>query len=131
MFRIELFCEGRKLEEVYRSLAGKVVQISAPQPVANAVAGRDGKLEQATGGTLAELFVTHLQERGISAVKKSDLLAWLPTMSKSPGSAGYVLKQLVQAGVLQSNGLRGKSCSYNVQLSTPKPAAKAKSKKGK
>lgn len=106
MFRIECFCEDRKLVEVLHALNGLVTMHTPPQPVVNA-ALVNGKLSAKTDGSAMQLLAAWIKKNKLKQLRMSDMRNFAKENGKSPGSAGYFTNQAIKAGILKKHGRNG------------------------
>ena len=113
MFRIEVYCDDKKLAYVLWALAGHVLGSPNVMPVVNAKKS-GGKIKQATNGKLLDLFTDHVRKEpqgtSISARYVKDFLQGI---GNSSASYGYVLKNAQAAKVIRKVG-KGTHSKYAI-----------------
>jgi hypothetical protein len=118
MFRVEFFCDDKKLANAIRALTGLALGQPNIAPMINAEKTKNG-LKQETNGKLVGLFAAHLRKRKITQVKAGDVKSWLESQGNSALSYSYLLKQAKSAGVLKQTGT-GSASVYTVIAPPPK-----------
>jgi len=126
VFRIEFFCDDKKLHLALRALAGLAVGQPAVLPVVNVKKTKGGGLAQQTNGRLVEIFTEHLRKTKPATIKAADVQSFLADAGLSNKNYGYLLRQLQAARLIKKTG-KGTASVYKVVL--PKAAA-AKAAKG-
>ena len=111
MFRVNFFCEDKKLADALRGLAGLAAGSPEVQPVANAV-HKNGKI-QAASGSLEEQFFRYAKSNKIEKFKSTDLREFCKLVGMAPASRTYMVKQLVKAGAVKKHGA-GQKTYYTV-----------------
>src|SRR5215475_10377963 len=110
MFRIEIFCDDKKLSYVLWALAGHVLGEPKCQPVANAVA-KNGRVQAETSGDMVEMFLKHLAERGSTTFNPVFMQDWCASLGLKPKSYSNILAKGITAKVwkrVPQKGLKGK-----------------------
>jgi hypothetical protein len=117
MFKIEATCEDNKVHLVLRALVGLIHPNPTVVPVSNAVHA-NGKLHAETNGDLLEQFVLHCKKKKLTVITPKEMIAWMPTVGRSPKSYSNLLTRATEAHILKkapgSNGNRG--VRYNISL---------------
>ena len=125
MFRIECFCDDRKLPDVLRALAGLALGQPVIVPVINAevIKGKKNKKPEqeqeqeqvvaTTRGRLADLFALHLAKDKPEAVDTNYARGFLKSIGRPPGNASYMLQETKKAGLLRKAG-KGNQSRYTV-----------------
>lgn len=113
MFRIEAFCDDRRLGDVLRAMAGLIIDSPRVTPVVNAQL-RNGKLAAQSEGSLPVMFAKFIRENKVKEVNARVAREWLVSMGRSKLSSNYLLKNCVQSGILKSVG-KGTKMKYTVQ----------------
>lgn len=102
MFRIaNVYVQDKDLASVLHALAGKVIKMDVPQPVANATVSRSGEIVAESSGSLRDMFVQHLSTSREQEIKMRDVKAWLESKGKPVLSANYLIGAAQQMGVLK------------------------------
>lgn len=114
MFRINLFCDDRKLPELLRALTGLTVGVPDIRPVVNAEAGANGPVAK-TNGSLVEKFTLYAKEHKLKQFTSKEARDICKAIGLAPGSSSYVTGQLVGAGVLKRGGANAKRRFYTVR----------------
>lgn len=127
MFRVEFFCDDKRLGDALRALTGLAIGNPAVQPVTNAKVSRGGALRQVTEGRLVDLFAAHLAKTKPKEFTARDVQTFLSNQGTAPGSFGYVLKQAIAAKLIRKKSTKfaGPGTKY-VMIAAPKKAAKTK-----
>ena len=113
MFRITCMVEDKHLADVLHAIVGKVLQMEAPTPVANAVF-KNGSVSAQTGGRLVEMFALHLKRNKPSHVDTAFAKSFLSSVGRSPSSAGYLLKHAIDAALIKKSKGEGPKATYVV-----------------
>jgi len=111
MFRVNLFCEDKKLADVLRGLAGLAVGNPEVQPVVNAV-HKNGKIAAASG-SLVEQFASYVKQNKITKFTSAEMKEFTKLAGMSPSSRSYLVKQLQTAGAVKKHGA-GQKTYYTV-----------------
>jgi hypothetical protein len=112
MFRIECFCDDKKLAAVLRALAGLVVGSPGVTPVINAEV-KAGKLKQSTGGKLIDLFAEHLRAEKPEVIDSDYARAFIKDLGMSPASYTYLLRKACDTKLVRKTG-KGTQSKYTV-----------------
>lgn len=96
MFKVEFYCDDKKVGVALWRLLGIAIGKPEATPVVNAKPKRNGKIEQVTrSGNATDLFLAELRKERQRQINIADVRAWLDASgAAASGSAGYVLKQL-------------------------------------
>lgn len=119
MFRIEFFCDDRRVGDALRNLMGIAIGSPTAQPVINAEK-TNGKIKAQSGGKLIEMFAHHIANIKDDTFTPKDAQAWLKKLGKSPLSASYILKGVLAQGLVKRTGKSSQSI-YHVIKALPKP----------
>ena len=103
VFRFEVFVTTKQLGEALALLSGRVTQITPPQLVANAGAGRNG-VTPITSGRLVDLFARWLQQHKLKEFDNKKTREFLQSIGRAPGSASYLLTVTKQHGLIKNIG---------------------------
>jgi hypothetical protein len=112
VFRVNLFCDDKKLADVLRGLAGLAVGNPEVQPVVNAEK-KNGKVVAAGSGDNAALFAKYAKTNKLTKIKATDLRGFCKSIGVSETSYGYFGKQLQKAGAIKKHGT-GSASYYTV-----------------
>jgi hypothetical protein len=123
MFRIECFCDDKRLAEILNALNGKAYQVSAI-PVANARKAAGGAVRQINGST-TELLMAGIAKRKLRDVGAQDMKAIMVEAGFNETSYSHPLKQAQDMGLLKR--VPAKNQKYTRYKVIPKKA-KSKSK---
>lgn len=96
MFKIEFFCDDKRLAPALRALTGIALQAPSVTPVINAEAHRNG-IRQATNGTITDLFTAHMDKTKPDTISVALVRDFLKSQGTSGASAQYVLKKLLKS----------------------------------
>ena len=114
MFRIECFCDDRKVGDVLRLLAGLAVGQPVAQPVVNA-AMKNGKMIAKTNGSPIELLRVWVKKSGLKAVSATDLKRFQVEHGRSPTGYSFLARQAQKAGLLKKSPKgKGNKSRYEV-----------------
>jgi len=114
MFRIEIFVDDRKLSYVLWALAGHVLEIKPPQPVANAQV-RNGKVRAKVQGDRVEMLMQYLRENKIKRmVGPSTVKEFCTSTGLSDKSYSNVLDKARRAKLLLRHKGKGAQYIYTV-----------------
>lgn len=119
MFRVEFFCDDRKVGDALRNLLGIAVGVPVATPVINAEQ-KGGKVQSQSNGKLIEMFAHHISSSKADSVTSKEIQAWLSKIGMSPMSSSYVIKHSVSRGVLKKIAIG----NYRVIRALPKPTKK-------
>lgn len=101
MFKIEAFCDDKRLPDVLRALAGKAMNVVAV-PVLNAQPKEQVK---AIGrGDVVEMFLRRLQEQRKREFRAPDLASFLEEIGLSKTSVGHYLTRMRRAKIASCRG---------------------------
>ena len=103
MFRIECFCDDKKLSYVLWALAGHIHGSPSITPVVNTKKS-GGKIKQATNGKLLDLFAEHIKDKTAETINARFVKDFLEKNGNTPTSHGYVLKQALAAKMIRKTG---------------------------
>jgi hypothetical protein len=104
LFKLEFFVESSRLGEVYKALAGKVRNMSAPIPVINAQANGKDRVAAIGRGELIEMFIDWLRKHKLKDFRASDARAFLEEHGRSHSSYSYLFDGLRDAGLATRTG---------------------------
>lgn len=134
LFRFEVFVTSKQLGDALALLSGRVAEISPPQLVANAKAGRGGNgVTPMAGGKLVEMFGNWLRQHKLREFTNSTTKEFLTSIGRSPGSATYLQTQAREHGLIknvskhptmgrwQVLGMRAAAASKRKPTKTSKP----------
>jgi hypothetical protein len=124
MFKIQFFCDDKKVGDALRGLMGIALGIPEAMPVVNAEVTKTG-IKQQSGGSLPQMFVHYITSNKIDRITPAETRAWCKKQGMSPLSASYVLKNAVNMRVLRKEGMSSKTV-YFIIRALPKPSAKGK-----
>jgi hypothetical protein len=120
MFRIECFCDDRKLAAVLLAMQGLLLDIPKVQPVANA-AVKNGELVAETNGTAVAMFVAYLRKKKIGEVNAAITKDFLSGQGRSPNSYSSLLRGCINQGFLKkAGGKTGKGHKTQYVVTAPK-----------
>lgn len=109
MFKVEFIVRAKDLGPMLVSLSGKVMELKQT-PIVVGVSGGNG----ADVGNLPEAFVNYLRKHKMPMISAATVKDYLKSVGRPPTSHGYVLKQLLAAGVLTRVG-KGTGMKYRVK----------------
>jgi hypothetical protein len=92
MFRIEFFCDDKKLAQALQALAGIAATQPTVVPVIN-VEKSKGELKQNTNGRIIEMFSAHLRKTKPATINSADVKAFLQRHGRPKSSVSYLLSQ--------------------------------------
>jgi hypothetical protein len=113
MFRIECFCDDKRLAQVLRVLTGLVIGSPAVAPVLNAEQEKGGRIKQASNGKLIDLFSAHLKKDNPETINARYVKSFLQEIGSSPLSYSHVLKQAIDSKLVRKTG-KGTRSKYTV-----------------
>jgi hypothetical protein len=115
MFRIEFFCDDKKLPLVLHAIAGLALGDPKIAPVINAErAPKGGGVKQITNGKLLDLFAVYLTKTKATEITPQDAQAFLKNAGRSPQSASYMLRNAVEHHMLKRGSGKGAQANYLV-----------------
>lgn len=96
MFRVEFFCDDKKVGDALRRLVGIAIGKPQVEPVVNAEKKPNGKIEQVTAnGGMVDLYIAHIKKHRLKEVSVQAAREFLvESGAGSAASAGYLLKHL-------------------------------------
>lgn len=103
MFRIECFCDDKKLAQVLNALQGLILADPRITPVVNAKAG-NGTIKATSGGSSLELFEQYLAASKVKEFGSSFVSDFLRQHGKSTKSASYILISATKHGLIRLKG---------------------------
>lgn len=112
MFRIEIFCDDKKLATVLNALTGLILGNPTVQPVANAKV-KNGKVKALTNGTAVEMLADYIRKNNLEVLNAKVIKGFLKGVGLSPGSSSYLIRQGIGAGFLRKHG-KGTGMTYKV-----------------
>lgn len=124
MFRIEFFCDDKKVGDALRGLMGIAVGAPAVTPVINAEV-QEGKIKAKTNGKLVNQFIAHIQQSKVNEIRPKEVGIWLKSIGMSSLSASYVLRLACDMRILRKTG-GSISTVYHVVRALPAPKKGAK-----
>jgi len=107
LFRIEFFCDDKKLAEALRGLSGVALGDPKILPVVNGAVS-NGKAVANGSGDIADLFRDYARQHKAKEFKAADIKKFCKHVGKSETSYGYYLKALIAAGMFKKTGKGGK-----------------------
>ena len=113
MFRVECFCDDKRLAAVMRALSGVVHDLKAV-PVANLEksAPKNGKLVP-KGDGLLDLFAKYLAKIKAKVISPTEARKFMQSVGRAPESYSYLVKNAIAHGVLKRQG-KGSGMRYKV-----------------
>lgn len=103
MFRVVAYVEDKFVGECLNRLAGLATQVETPQPVTNVVNTRGGLKAKTAGGTLCERYIDELRKTKLTETSNAVIRQWLVSQHAKPTSAPYIMKCLLNAGVVKKH----------------------------
>lgn len=107
MFRIEFFCDDKKLAEALRGLSGIALGDPKIMPVVNGAVS-NGHAVASVPGDISDLFRDYAKTHKMKEFKAGDIKKFCKHIGKSESSYGYYLKSLTGAGMFKKTGKGGK-----------------------
>src|SRR5215831_2537258 len=106
LFRIECFVESNKLGDVLTALAGKVRQMSPPQPVINAKPNGQGGpgVSPMSRGDMIEMFLDWIKQHKLKEIRAKDAMTFREEHGRSRGSYSYLLTTLKERKIVKHVG---------------------------
>jgi hypothetical protein len=111
VFKVNFFCDDKKLADALRALAGLAAGIPEVLPVVNAV-HKNGKV-QAQSGSMEEQFARYAKANSLTKFKAADVTGFCKVAGFAPASRSYLIKQLVKSHIVKKSGA-GTSTVYTV-----------------
>jgi len=112
MFRVEFFCDDKRLAEALRSLAGVAIGDPKAQPVTNGE-NKNGAVVALDDGNVAMAFVRYAKTHKLTSPVAEDFRDFCRYLGKSQTSYMYYRKKLIELGALKRRG-KGKSVQFTV-----------------
>jgi len=100
MFRVECYCDDKRLGDVFRALAGLILKPPTAVPVVNAEVSNGEIVGIVAATDITDLLASHLKQRGTATIKSREIGAWLKGLGRSSNSATYTAKKAVEVGIL-------------------------------
>ncbi len=119
MFRIECFCEDKRLAKVMRLLAEEQVANLSAVPVANAETN-GGRVVARTTGEKIEMFADWLKANRLRTPTPDDVRRFQREHGYAEGGYSLTLQTAVAAKVLRKKGGPGLGTTYEVVAAKPK-----------
>jgi hypothetical protein len=113
MFRIECYCDDKKLHLVLEALEGLI----HPSPKINRIVNagfENGQMKALTEGSMVEALQAHLKKTKIKEFRAEFVKAFLKGAGWSPTSYSHCLKEAVKVGLLRRTGT-GSASRYIVR----------------
>jgi hypothetical protein len=120
VFKVELFCDKRRLGDIYEAVAGYAL---APGPTARPVSGAEvnGSGEVAPrrgGGDIVGLFREWVKKNKLTLISAGEVRQFLKEAGRNPSTYSHVLTKLRDARlVVLKPGGKGNKTRYTVTLS--------------
>jgi len=115
MFRVELFCDDRKLPDVLRALTGLLIGEPKIQPVVNGKK-ENGVLVASNRGTLNEMFVKYAKTHSLTKFAPVELKEFCRYTGYAESSYNYVLDVLKANKLVRKHG-SGRNVRYSAVAS--------------
>lgn len=125
LFRIEFFCEDKRVGDALRHLLGIAIGHPVATPVINAEVegkGEHKKIKQVSNGSMASQLMAYINKSHKETITPKETAAFLEEHGFSKASAHYTLRQCTDARFLRKTG-KGTHTIYYVIRALPKPAA--------
>jgi hypothetical protein len=103
MFRVEFFCDDKKLADALRSLMGIAHGAPSVTPVVNEVRTGNG-LAAASNGTNSERFFHMLKKVKGREVKAGEIKSLMKEAGLNPTSINHFIKSGQKAGLVTKHG---------------------------
>src|SRR5262245_55080120 len=103
MFRIECFCEDKKLPTVLLALQGLILDRPEVTPVVNANVA-NGKIIQETGGTQPEMVLAYFKRNKVKQFSAADIKAVLRSIGAKENNSNHCAKVLYRRGLIRKTG---------------------------
>lgn len=132
MFRIEFFCEDKRVGDALRHLLGIAIGHPTTTPVINAEVNGKGehkKIRAQSDGSMSSMLMAYINKSHKETITPKETGVFLTEHGFSKASAHYCLRQCTDARFLRKTG-KGNSTIYYVVRALPKPAAATNGKKG-
>jgi len=113
MFKITAYCDDRRLADVLHALTGIIHANPTVEPVANAQV-TNGKVTAVSSGNTPQQLGDFIRKNKMTEITPKQAKDWLKNNGRSIQSGSYVLKYLVDHGVLRKTG-RGTGTRYTVK----------------
>lgn len=123
MFRIECFCEDRRVAEVLRALAGLVRGAPSVQPVTNLDEARPARERAATNGRAIDQFAAYIRRARPVEINAEYMRTFMKMIGYAPGGYSGLLAKAQQVGLLKRKP-GGKGNSNVVYIITGKATKK-------
>lgn len=100
MFRIECFCDDKKLAEVHVALVGLIVGNVVATPVVNVVKTPKG-VKAKGNGRLVDIVMDYIKENKIKEFGPSDIKPFVKSLGRAKSSYSNVIRDAMKAGWLR------------------------------
>lgn len=109
----EIYCDDRRVGEVLRALAGKVIGKPLVVPVVNAEKTSSNKIKAKGDGNLVMMFAKYLRQARKTDITATHAREWLESHGHNPTSVSYLLHKSQEFGFLKKFG-KGTKSHYKV-----------------
>jgi hypothetical protein len=115
LFRIEFFCDGKRLPAAVMAITGIAVGEPKIQGVVNAAKKKNGKIEAASDGDVVSLFLLWLkQHKELKTLRAEHFRAFAKSIGRSETSYTFIKNQIMKTGGLLRRTGTGSATSYKV-----------------
>ncbi len=114
MFRIECYCDDKRVGDVLQALKGLIHPNPNVVPVAN-VQLQNGQVKALVKGDAFDMFIAHLKKNKVQSFRAREVQAFLVSIGRSKDSASYFTKGLRDRGLVRKTG-SGFSSKYHVKV---------------
>jgi len=130
LWRLVMFCDDKRLPEVMRSVAGKVMNMEPPTPVQNASA-KGGSVKSLTNGDMVAVFIEYCAKNNIKSITRTELKDWLKARGKPGTYIAYFAQKMLGYGVAKkSKAGKGKGAPVRYDIVVQKFSAPRSASKG-
>jgi hypothetical protein len=113
MFRVEFYCDDKRLGEALVALTGLARGQPVITPIANAKQASNGKIVAASRGDPGDLFLKYVKQHKLERPVAEDFRKFAKSIGRSPTGYSHLIKQLVVRQIVKKSG-KGTKTGYTV-----------------
>lgn len=108
MFRVTFMVDDKHLAGVLHAVAVHKVMNLENTPITNTVKTKNGKVEAASGGSSADLLLSHLTQNHLTEITSKDVHAFMEANGMTAKTSFNAIYSLIQRKVLKRTSVKGK-----------------------
>jgi len=108
MFRVEFFCDDKKLPAALHALMGIAHGAPTAQPVVNALVNGRGDLTAVSGGNAYERFTAEMKKHKGKSFNSTEMKAITKAAGLNSTSISYFVRNARKAGLMKTSGSTSK-----------------------